>query len=159
MADAMRPVNHLDDSNIRWRPFKGFDGLSYWVLGVNETRQKVDLLFRMAPGARCIPHRHVGPTDTLVIEGEHRTYGPDPEGWQLDQVRPPGFFGSNEGDHFHVEEGGEEGTIVLLSMTAVDGVIWELFDDDGNMIAESTFDEFKGAYERQSAAASASASV
>src|SRR5215213_5401690 len=128
MAEQQRPALHLDDRTITWRPLSGYEGLSYWVLGVNDTRQKVDILFRMAPGARCPAHRHVGPTDTLVIEGEHRTYKRS-DGWQLDQVRPPGFFGANEGDHFHSEEGGAEGTIVLLSMTAVDGVIWEVFDE------------------------------
>jgi len=151
MVDNFRPQHHLDDREIRWKPFTGFDGLSYWVLGINESRQKVDLLFRMAPAARCVPHRHVGPTDTLVIEGEHRTLRQQDGEWVLDQVRSPGFFGANEGDHFHVEEGGSEGTIVLLSMTAVGGVIWETFDFDGQLLSETTMDDFRRAYGRQSA--------
>ena len=137
-----RPQNHLDDREITWRPFPGYEDLSFWVLGVNETRQKVDLFFRLAPGARCPTHRHVGPTDTLVIEGEHRTWALGEDGWQLDQIRPPGFFASNEGDHLHSEQGGAEGAIVLLSMVAVEGVIWEVLDDDGNVVAEATLEEF-----------------
>jgi len=149
MADDSRPASRIDDAAITWRPFPVYDGLSYWVLGVNERRQKVDLYFRLAPGARCPIHRHVGPTDTLVVEGEHRTWAPGPDGWALDQVRPPGFFASNEGDHLHSEEGGAEGAIVLLSMIAVDGVIWEVFEDDGNLIDKATLDDFRRALERQ----------
>ncbi len=146
---AARPARRIDDSSITWREFPGYEGLYFWVLGVNETRQKVDLYFRLAPGARCPSHRHVGPTDTLVVEGEHRTWELADGEWRLDQVRPAGFFGSNEGDHLHSEEGGAEGAIVLLSMEAVDGVIWETFDDDGELVETSMLDDFKRALARQ----------
>lgn len=112
----------------------------------------MDIYFRMGPGARCPAHRHVGPTDTLVVEGEHRTWAKEADGWVLDQVRPPAWFGGNEGDHLHSEQGGPEGAIVLLSMTAVDGVIWEVFDEDGNQIDTATIDDFKRVLARQGAA-------
>ena len=89
-TDATRPLLHLDDRAITWRPLPGYDGLSMWVLGVNEARQQVDIFFRLAPGARCPSHRHAGPTDTLVVEGEHRTWSLGDDGWYLDQIRPPG---------------------------------------------------------------------
>jgi len=149
MTDERRPAHHLDDAAITWRPFPVFDGLSFWVLGVNDVRQKVDIFFRMAPHARCPVHRHVGPTDTLVVEGEHRTFVRAAGGWELDEVRAPGFFASNEGDHLHVEEGGADGTILMLSMTAVDGVIWEVQADDGTILDTATIDGFRHALERQ----------
>jgi hypothetical protein len=148
VSEATRPDHRLDDDAIRWTPFRGYPDLSFCVLGVNEVRQKVDLLFRMAPGARCPTHRHVGPTDTLVLEGEHRTWARHGDGWQLDQVRPPGFFASNEGDHLHFEQGGPEGTIVLLSMVAVDGLIWEVLGDNGEIVDRATLDDFRGALQR-----------
>ncbi len=148
--EAARPAKQIDDANITWRQFPGYEGLYFWVLGVNETRQKVDLYFRLTPGARCPGHRHVGPTDTLVVEGEHRTWEQRSDGeWHLDQVRPAGFFGGNEGDHLHSEEGGAEGAIVLLSMQAVDGVIWETFDDNGELVDTARLDDFKRVLERQ----------
>ncbi len=149
MTDERRPAHHLDDTAITWRPFPVFGGLSFWVLGVNDVRQKVDIFFRMAPYARCPVHRHVGPTDTLVVEGEHRTYARRADGWELDEVRAPGFFASNEGDHLHTEEGGPDGTILMLSMTAVDGVIWEVQADDGIVLDTATIGGFRHALERQ----------
>ncbi|MCP5029615.1 MAG: hypothetical protein GY929_25365 [Actinomycetia bacterium] len=151
MLDPVRPPLHIDGSAITWRQFPGYEGLYFWVLGVNETRQKVDMYFRLAPGARCPVHHHLGPTDTLVVEGIQRTYEKHDGDWVLDQVREPGVFASNEGDHLHCEEGGAEGGIVLLSMTAIDGVIWEVHDDDGNVIEATTLDDFRRAFERQPA--------
>ena len=150
-AMMTRPSYRLDDTQIAWRPFHGYDGLFYWVLGVNDVRQQVDLLFRLAPGARCPSHRHVGPTDTLVLEGEHRTWGRTEDGWVLEQIRPPGYFATNEGDHLHSEEGGVGGAIVHLSMTAIDGVIWEVFDDHDVLLGVSTLDDFRRALEHQPA--------
>lgn len=150
LKEAARPAERIDDAAITWRQFPGYEGLYFWVLGVNEVRQKVDLYFRLAPGARCPGHRHVGPTDTLVVEGEHRTWEKGRDGeWHLDQIRPAGFFGSNEGDHQHSEEGGDQGAIVLLSMEAIDGVIWETFNDDEELIDTAMLSDFKRVLDRQ----------
>lgn len=149
MLDSLRPAEHIDDRSITWRQFPGYDGLYFWVLGVNEVRQKVDLYFRLAPGARCPSHRHLGPTDTLVVEGIQRTYELVDGEWQLDAERPPGTYAANEGDHLHSEEGGPEGAIVHLSMEAVDGVIWETLDDDGEVVDRATLEDFSRALARQ----------
>ena len=84
-----------------------------------------------------------------LVEGEHRTWSLGDDGWYLDQIRPPGFFGSNEGDHLHSEQGGAEGAVVHLSMTAVDGVIWEVLDDAGEVVSTTTLADFKRVLERQ----------
>lgn len=152
MIDTLpRPANRIDDSAITWRPFPEYEGLYFWVLGVNEARQKVDIYFRLAPGARCPAHRHVGPTDTLVVEGVQKTWRWLGDGnWELDQERPANTFAGNEGDHFHSEEGGPEGCVILLSMQAVDGVIWEVYDPSGSdVIATATLADFQRALARQ----------
>lgn len=156
MSDERRPARKIDDSGVTWRDFRGYEGLSYWVLGINEVRQQVDIYFRLAPGARCPGHRHVGATDTLVLEGEQRTWELADGEWQLDQVRPAGHFSSNEGDHLHSEEGGTEGAIVHLSMMAVDGVIWETYDEMATeLLSVTTVADFARVFERQSTEAAA----
>lgn len=150
VAELPRPAQQFDDSKIRWRPFSGYPGLFYWVLGVDSERQQVDIFFRLAPGARCPGHRHVGPTDTLVVEGEQRTWEKAGDDWALDQVRPPGFYSSVPGDHLHSEEGGAEGAIIHLSMQAVDGVVWETYDDEGVVLQSvTTIEDFQRALDRQ----------
>lgn len=150
MSDERRPAIKFDDSDVSWRQFPGYEGLYFWVLGVNQARQQVDIFFRLAPGARCPGHRHVGPTDTLVVEGEQRTWELVDGEWQLDQIRPPGHFSSNEGDHLHSEEGGADGAIVHLSMTAVDGVIWETYDDMAiELLSKTTIADFERVLARQ----------
>lgn len=149
VISEIRPALRFDDTHVQWRPFVDYPGLWYWVLGVNDTRQCVDLLFRLEPHSRCPSHRHVGPTNTTVLEGEHRNWSLKATGWELDQIRPPGYFASNEGDHLHSEQGGEEGTIVALNMTAVDGVIWEVLNDDGEVVATATIEDFRRAWQRQ----------
>ena len=150
MAQLSNTRSRFDDSNITWRPLRGFEGLYLWVLGVNHERQQVDIFFRLDPGARCPGHRHVGPTDTLVVDGEQRTWELRDGEWFLDEVRGPGAFGSNEGDHLHSEEGGAEGAVVHLSMTAVDGVIWETYDDMAvELQSVTTVDDFQRALDRQ----------
>lgn len=148
--DLARPEHRLDDRHITWREFPGYEGLYFWVLGVNDERDQVDIYFRLAPGARCPGHRHLGKTDTLVVEGEQRTWEFVDGAWRLDQVRSPGTFAANEGDHLHSEEGGAEGAIVHLAMTAVDGVIWETYSDDmSELLGETTVDDFRRALAKQ----------
>lgn len=151
---APRPAMRFDDSNIRWMPFGHLtpanedgthpsDGQSFWVLGVNLARQTVDILFKQDAFNRCRPHRHVGPTDTMVIEGEHNNFKFIDGRWVHVQKRPPGFMAYSEGDHFHREEAGPEGSIVHLHMVAVDGLIWEVVGKDDAVLATARIEDFQ----------------
>jgi hypothetical protein len=155
-----RPTLRMDDSKIRWMPFGHLaepnpdgshpsDGLTYWVLGVNRARQTVDILFKQDAGVRCRPHRHVGPTDTMVLEGQHNNFKYEDGKWKLVQERPPGFLAYSEGDHFHIEQGGPEGTIVHLHMVAVDGLIWEVLARDNAVVASARIEDFQAVLDYQ----------
>ena len=143
----------FDDRYIRWRPFLGFEGLYYWVLDVDDDRLMVDMLMRFEPHAKCVPHCHVGPTRTLVIEGEHRIFAPDSAKEVLEHARPAGSFARNSGDETHIEGGGPDGAVILLSMTAKDGTVYKIFNEDLTLDRIITLADFKRGLAKQQAAA------
>ena len=143
----------FDDCSIQWRLFPGFNGLYYWVLDVDDCRQVVDMLMRFEPNAKCLPHCHVGPTRTLVIEWEHRIFTPDSKKEVLEHARTAGSFARNSGDEIHIEGGGPNGAFILLSMTAKDGVVYKIFTEDLKLDRTITLNDFKRGLAKQQAAA------
>lgn len=146
------PVLATMSNSVAWRPFPGFAGLYYWVVSVDRTTNVVDMLMRFDPLAKCVPHRHVGPTRTLIIEGEHRLYPPDGS-QDITVSRVAGQLGANDGDEMHIEGGGPAGAIILLTMTAVDGVVYEILDEDLAIDRLITLDDFERGLAKQNAAA------
>ncbi|WP_416896670.1 MAG: cupin domain-containing protein [Minwuia sp.] len=149
----MPETYRFDDRTISWKPFAGFEGLYYHLLSVDHDAQVVDMLMKFDPRAECVPHRHAGPTKTLVLQGEHRLYDPVLDHGDANTVRTASGFGSNRGDETHIEGGGDEGAIILLMMTAVDGVIYEILTPDGQIDRVITIDDFQRGLERQQKAA------
>jgi hypothetical protein len=84
----------------------------------------------------------------LVIEGEHRIYE-DSFTETAKDVRPAGTFSANRGDETHVEGGGSDGAVILLMMTAKDGYVYDLFDDDGTLTRRISLDDFERGLAKQ----------
>ena len=95
-------------SSVNWIQFPGFPGLYYNVLEVDPDDRFVQLLMMFEPGVQCIPHRHIGPVQTLVLEGEHLIYEVDDPS-KLTDRRPAGSYSTHSGDESHIEGGGDEG--------------------------------------------------
>ena len=149
-ATAMPAAERMSDT-VAWRPFPGFDGLYYWVLSVDRSTDVVDMLMKFDPDAKCVPHRHVGPTRTLVIEGEHILFEPD-DAMAAVSRKIAGQLGTNDGDEQHIEGGGPNGAVILLTMTAVDGVVYEIFNDSLTLDRTITLDDFERGLRKQEAA-------
>ena len=140
--------NQLLSSTVNWIEFPGFTGLYYNVLEVDETNDSVELLMKFEPGVSCIPHRHIGPVKTLVLEGEHLIYKvDDPD--ELVDSRPAGTFTTHNGDESHIEAGGDEGAVILLSMNSIDGDIWETYDENLQVDRTSSTNDFKRGLRKQ----------
>ena len=86
----------FDSSHIEWKDFLT-DGTYYRILDVNIAAQTTDILVKFEPGARCLYHRHVAATTTLVLEGELHVFDQTAEG-VVHKVKPAGSFSSGAED-------------------------------------------------------------
>lgn len=139
----------FDDRAIEWRPFAGFEGLYFHLLNVDHDAGVVDMLMKFDPNAKCVPHRHVGPTKTLVLEGSHRQFEPTGADDTPTTLREAGGFGANTGDETHIEGGGPNGAVILLMMTAVNGAVYEILNDAGNIERIITLADFQRGLDKQ----------
>ena len=101
------------------------------LLGYELPSGRLDMLLRYGKGCHCRRHRHVACTVTMVLEGEQFVNEMLPDGTTRLVHRRKGDYAIAPADaHPHDEWGGEEGGTVLLSMTALDGILFEYFDAD-----------------------------
>jgi len=143
-------IQNFDQSNVDWLQLEGFDHLSYRVMSVDREAQIVDLLLKFAANEQIVLHRHVALNHMLVVKGEHRLYEPD---GSLKEVRPVGRYTiSPPSPEPHREGGGNEDVVILFSIRGTDGTMYEILDDDENVIATLGMDEFEAMFAAQEAA-------
>ena len=137
----------FDISRYQWREVTP-SGESYpvhhWytILGHNQAAGTLDMLVRWgADGGHCNLHRHVATTTVFIIEGEQHLYDYDASGKKSDQprIRRAGDHGLSVGvETPHLERGGPDGGIALFSTHTNDGSLYEILDEDLNMILTIT---------------------
>jgi len=141
-------VSGYRTDNIEWQRITGsprFDYLiDYWVavLGVQPETGQIDFLSKWEPNAYCHYHRHLGPTTTLVLEGEHHVVETTATE-TVHKIRKPGFFSRNQGGDVHMESGGPTGAVVFFSCQGVEGgKLFDVMDRDGKVLVTATIDDF-----------------
>jgi len=125
----------LDD--VEWRPIRSPERTAYRVdfeyslLGHDISSGRLDMLLRYAPNfGHCRRHRHVASTMTLVLEGEQHLIEQDGDGVEHTISRKKGDYALAKADASpHLEHGGKSGGVVLLSMLALDGILFEYFGE------------------------------
>ena len=141
------PTSYVfDDHNIRWYKLGDFEHFVFAMLDVDQSRQIVDFILKFTPNERIFLHRHLALTNTLVVQGEHRLYEP---GGALKEVRPVGSYTSTPPGEPHQEGAGVQEAVVFYSVRGKDGVLFEILDDDLNVIGVLTMDDFVGALKEQ----------
>ena len=89
------------------------------------------MLLRYGRLGHCRRHRHVASTLTMVLEGEQYISEWQIDGSKKSVLRKKGDYALASADALpHDERRGEEGGMVLLSMTAPDGILFEYFDEN-----------------------------
>lgn len=141
----------FDSSKLDWHRIVGepdFDefkvGYEYSILGHDAESGTLDMLMRWTgDGGHCERHRHVGVTSTLVLEGEQHLDELQTDGSVVHLVRRAGDYALSLGvEPAHLERGGADGGLVLLSMHAPKGVLFEVLDADLKVLAEISIEAF-----------------
>jgi len=141
--------SHFDPSRYRWRKVEGEPGLShkvhhdYAILGYDLAAGTLDMLVRWeGDGGHCPIHRHVATTTVLVLEGEQHLWDLHPDGTRGEhRVRRAGDYALTVGDALpHLERGGQRGGVVFFGNHSADGRLYDLFDEDMNLLADVTME-------------------
>lgn len=141
----------FDTTHVEWHPIAGgpeFDefelAYDYSILGYDTKTGTLDMLMRWSgDGGYCERHRHTGVTSTLVLEGEQHLEELLPDGTVKHKVRRAGDYALSLGiEPPHLERGGPEGGIALLSMHTSNGILFEVLDADLKVLAEVTIEQF-----------------
>ncbi len=138
----------FDTRNVRWNTIDGFPHVAYHVCAVDEVKRIVDILFKFDANSKIALHRHKADYITLVLQGELRIYRANGE---LKEIRPVGSYVAGTADgELHTEGGGDQDVIAFFSNRNVGNLVYEILDNDLNVIATFGMAEFKGLLEAQS---------
>ncbi|MCK5831126.1 MAG: regulator [Methylococcales bacterium] len=125
-------INNFDDNNIQWKQFGNFDYFVYSILNIDKKNLIIDVLFKFEANKQIFLHRHKALNTTFVVQGEHHIYKTNGE---VKETRAVGSYTlSPASDELHREGGASEGAVVLFSIRGNDGVLYEILDDDANVI-------------------------
>jgi hypothetical protein len=136
----------LDQDKIQWTHLTGGEGfdypIAYWCSVVSSRDDgHIDLLFRWEPNAYCHFHRHLVPTTSLVLEGEHHVIDVDRGRETGRKVRHAGSYAHKPAGDVHMEHAGPEGSLVLFNLHAPDGRLFDMLDRDENVLMTVTIDD------------------
>jgi hypothetical protein len=142
-------ANGFDERKHKWREVVGDPSGAYKVrhdytlLGWDVGSGTLDMVVRWrGDGGHCPIHRHVATTTILVLAGEQHLRDVLPDGsLGAPRVRRAGDYALSTGDaHAHLERGGPDGGLVFFGNHAPDGVLYEIRDERGNVVVNTTIE-------------------
>jgi hypothetical protein len=141
--------NEYDPQKVDWKrvtdpSIKSFNvDFEYSLLGYDLPSGRLDMMLRYPKGGHCRRHRHRASTMTLVLEGEQHLDEIQPDGSTKRIVRKKGEYAISPVDALvHDEWGGENGGVVIYSLHAPDGIIFEMFNEDMSESWTTSIEEF-----------------
>lgn len=138
---ATKPAGfRFDSSKIEWKDFLT-EGCYYRILDVNVPAHTTDMLVKFDPAGRCLFHRHVAATTTLVLEGSLHVFDQTANG-VVEKIKPAGSFSSGAENEIHIEGGGDDGAVVYFSMRGTDDHIYDLLNTDFSLRRAITVQDF-----------------
>lgn len=143
----MTTTGGFDPGRYRWREVTGDPASSYFVhhdytiLGHDLEAGSLDMVVRWGTdGGHCPIHRHTATTSVLVLEGEQHLWDVLPDGSRGDhRVRRAGDYALTSAEALpHLECGGSEGGVVYFGARSSHGKLYEIIDEDGQVIVDVT---------------------
>lgn len=138
----------FDPAKHKWRIVEGEPGDPYrihhyyTILGYNAGAGTMDMVVRWdGDGGHCHIHRHMATTSVLVLEGEQVLFDYDENGnlAKEPRIRRAGDYGLSVGAETpHLERGGPEGGLVYFGTHSDDGVLYEILDENLNLLMPIT---------------------
>ena len=146
--------NHYDPLKVKWQRVTDPNctafhvDFEYSLLGYDLPSGRLDMMLRYAKGGHCRRHRHRASTMTLVLEGEQHLDEFQPDGSTKRIVRKTGEYAIAPVDALvHDEWGGENGGVVIYSLHAPDGILFEMFNEDMSESWTTSIEEFVESWE------------
>jgi hypothetical protein len=107
----------------------------------------VDVLFKFDANEKIVLHQHMVHNNTFIVQGKHPLYDPHSE---IKEIRPVGSYKSSPPGDVHREGGGfDQEVVVFFNIRGHEGVLYEVLDDDQNIIDTLSYVDFLGLYKAQ----------
>lgn len=147
--------NSFQSDDIEWHHITGEPGAAYKLdyeyslLGYDLAAGKLDMMMRFKPGGGyCEPHSHIAATTIMVLQGEQHLEEQLAEGGVKKVVRKAGEYAITGRDaRPHLETGGPEGAVLLLSLQTDSGVLFEAFDPEFNKLFDFSIEDMVARWE------------
>ena len=136
----------FDLNAVQWMKIGGgpeFDypiDYAYTVPSADVAAGRVEFLVKWAPNAYCHYHRHLGETTVTILQGEQHIHEEGPLE-TVHKIRQAGFTGRLPDGEMHMEHAGKDGMIILFSIHAPDGRLFDLLDRQGNTLLTVTIED------------------
>ncbi len=141
--------------DIEWHHIKSEPGddynldYEYSVLGYDLGAGKLDMMMRFRPGGGyCEPHSHIAATTIMVLQGEQHLEEQLPDGGFRKIIRKTGEYAITGRDALpHLETGGPDGAVILLSLHTDNGLLFEAFDPEFNKLFDFSIEDMISRWE------------
>lgn len=148
-------ASSFDSNEIEWHHIKGEPGdtynldYEYSLLGYDLDAGKLDMMMRFRPGGGyCEPHSHIAATSIMILQGEQHLEEQLPDGGVKKIVRKAGEYAITGRDALpHLETGGPDGAVILLSLQTDTGILFEAFDPAFNKLFDFTIEDMVARWE------------
>ena len=148
-------TSSFDTDSIEWHHIKGDPDDSYnldyeySLLGYDLAAGKLDMMMRFKPGGGgCEPHSHIAATTIMVLQGEQHLEEQLADGGVKKIIRKEGEYAITGRDALpHLETGGPDGAVILLSLHTDSGILFEAFDPEFNKLFDFSIEDMVARWE------------